>query len=493
MAAKKEKWIRAALVILVFAAMLLFFERAHPLVILDADDWTYISASRAAVPSRRFWNPARIFPELLMPYASNLAVLLFRPLGFVSSITVMNGLVLSLFITWYVLSFHTLLVRKLELREDASALLSLLFLLFHFLIFRLETSNNDYLFRARDVTCVYYYIIPGLLNCGLVMRLTATGEHRRFPDKDRPFRSGLLAVAAYLAIFSNLFGSVFLAAYCGLDFLYACFRRKKEDRRLFFRSQAFNLGVLLLWILSAFMEGGGERAESANTMPFLFSARLCLRSFLMQGRAMNHVFLLLTAAGLASGVFLAVRARKEERVGFPSLFLRCFLLFVLCAAFEILLCAKVRITYMMRSDALFVVYSAFLTLLTLSLAELVRKKEILIAGLPLLLIVVFSVTDTGMRTFMESNDLYAPAWVCTALDNDIIDQVLEAERAGKEEVTVCVIDSGSEDNWPQALYMGPRIAASLYEHGLTEKLMTIRLVRDMAVNERLHVMTGDAP
>ena len=488
MADKKAIRIRAALVVLVFAAMLLFFERAHPLVILDADDWTYIAASRAAVPSLRFWNPARILPEILMPWASSLAVLLFRPLGFIPSLTVMNGLVLSLFITWYVFCFHRLLTEKLALREEAAALLSVLFLLLHFLIFRVEVQNNDYLFRARDVTCVYYYTIPGLLNCGLVLRLMTTGAHRRFPEKGAPLRKGVLAAVSYLAIFSNLFESVMLAAYCGLDFLFSCFKGDRKDRRAFLRSQAFNLAVLLLWGVSVFMEGGGERAESANTMPFLYSAALCLRALLIQVSYMNRVFLLLAAVCLAGGVFLAVTGWKEGGACFPALFLRLALLIVLCAVFEVLLCAKVQPAYIARSDALFVVYSALLALLMLSLAALARKKEGLAACLPLLLVIVFSVTVTGLRTFMESNDLYAPARVCTALGNDLVDQVVEADRAGRTEVTVHVVDSGSEDNWPQTLYMGPRVAASLYKHGLTEKLMTVRIVPDRAVNERLQVM-----
>ena len=488
MADKKAIRIRAALVVLVFAAMLLFFERAHPLVILDADDWTYIAASRAAVPSLRFWNPARILPEILMPWASSLAVLLFRPLGFIPSLTVMNGLVLSLFITWYVFCFHRLLTEKLALREEAAALLSVLFLLLHFLIFRVEVQNNDYLFRARDVTCVYYYTIPGLLNSGLVMRLMTAGEHRAALEKENALRTGFLALAAYLAVFSNLFESVILAAYCGLDFLFALIRDRKTDRRAFLRAQAFNLAVLLLWALSVFMEGGGERAESANTLPFFYSAGLCLRALILQATVMNRVFLLLAALSLAVGVYLAVTERKEKDGAFSPLFLRFVLLTVLCAVFEILLCAKVQITYIGRCDALFVVYAAFLALLTLSLGALVRKKERLIAALPLLLVLVFSLTSTGLRTFMESNDLYAPARVCTALGNDLVDQIVEADRAGETEVAVFVVDSGSEDNWPQTLYMGPRVAASLFKHGLTEKLMTVRIVPDRAVNERLHVM-----
>ena len=121
---KREHYIAAVLFAAVLLSMLLFFERAHPLVILDADDWTYISESRAALPSRRFWNPARILPEILMPWAAGLGVLLFKGAGYIRAITLMNGLVLSLFITGYVLAFYRLLVGRLALGRGKAAVLA---------------------------------------------------------------------------------------------------------------------------------------------------------------------------------------------------------------------------------------------------------------------------------------------------------------------------------------------------------------------------------
>ena len=62
---RKRNLAGLALSFAVLLAMLFFFEKAHPLVILDADDWAYLSVSRIAVPAEKFWNPARIFPEIL--------------------------------------------------------------------------------------------------------------------------------------------------------------------------------------------------------------------------------------------------------------------------------------------------------------------------------------------------------------------------------------------------------------------------------------------
>lgn len=101
MASKRERRLTLGFLAAVFVFMFVFFYNIHPLVILDADDWTYVSYSRMALPSARYWNPSRILPELLMSGCSNFAVFALLPLmhDYIRALSLVYALVLSLFIT----------------------------------------------------------------------------------------------------------------------------------------------------------------------------------------------------------------------------------------------------------------------------------------------------------------------------------------------------------------------------------------------------------
>lgn len=490
MCTKHEKWIGIGLGLCVLLSMLLFFERAHPLVILDSDDWGYLAVSRLAVPAAKFWNPARVFPEILEPYAAGLGALLFSRLGFIESVTAMNGLVLSLFITAYVLAFYRLLQRRLRLPAGPAALLSLLFLLMHFFLFRRELSGNCHLFSANDVTCVYFYVIPGLLNYTLVFLLAGSTLRERFWEKKDLVRKGFLVLAVYLAIFSNLYESIVLASFCGVGLLAGLigyFRTPRESRsgRQLIERQLFNLTVLLLWFVSLAFESlggragavrGGSLAGSLQALPTYFGG-------------MSRLFLLFAAGALAALALTALLRKKaaQDTDAFRSLFASLLPTAALTLCFLILLSSRVNSAYILRHDAMFAFSAAMVLLPLLALAELVRRFPRAAILLPLLLVVVYSGTNSSQRTFLDSNDIRASAQLCTALDNAILEQVLDAERSGQTEARVLVPDFGG-GNWPLSSTMGPWVAASLYKHGLTETLMEIQIVPDPAMNARFHVL-----
>ena len=493
---KREKWLSAGLCLTVLLSMLLFFEIAHPLVILDADDWTYISQSRIALPVASFWNPARILPEILMPYASELGVLLFGRLGYIRAITLMNGLVLSLFICFYIRAFFRLLTDVLRLAPGRSALLSLLFLLLHFTIFRTAPDQNGYLFCSKDVTCIYYYVIPALLNCGLVMTLARTGLHRRFWEKGEFSGKSLLLLASYLAIFSNLFESAILAIWCGVELLLALLRHRRKLRSAaLWREQSFSLAAVLLWLVSVWFEGRGGRGESGTAVPFGTALGESFRTAFSFLGGIYALVLLLAAASLGALLLFLLLGKlgKEAGAVCRALLLPLLGLGTILFLFEVLICAKVGPAYAARSDVMFGVCFALLSLAMLSIGLLLKRWERLLLLLPLVFLVLYTATDTRGRTFADSNDILAPAEVCEALDQNILDQVLEAQDRGEYQVTVHVPYCGSEDNWPHSTYMGGRVAASLYKHGITSRLMEIEILPDPQVNAELHVLEELVP
>ena len=69
---KKDKYMEALWCLAVFAFFYIWFSRIHPLVVYDGDDWSYIAFARRATPVWGAWNPAKVFPEVLMPLFSNI-------------------------------------------------------------------------------------------------------------------------------------------------------------------------------------------------------------------------------------------------------------------------------------------------------------------------------------------------------------------------------------------------------------------------------------
>ena len=192
---------------------------------------------------------------------------------------------------------------------------------------------------------------------------------------------------------------------------------------------------------------------------------------------------------LAAAVFLALALLRpaKGRMAARALLLGLLGMGALLLMFEILLCARVEPGYVQRSDVMFGCCFALLALTMLGLGLLLVRYERLTLLLGLLGLLLFSVTNTRQRSFLDCNDLMAPAELCTALDELVIEQVLAAEAGGEQKALVRVPDYGG-DNWPQTLYMGDRVAASLYKHGVIQRPMEIEILPDPMLNERFHVL-----
>ena len=62
--------------LLLFAFFTIFFVIMHPMVIFDTDDWDYIYSIRSILPTWGNWNPAKLFPEIVMGIVSQIAAVL---------------------------------------------------------------------------------------------------------------------------------------------------------------------------------------------------------------------------------------------------------------------------------------------------------------------------------------------------------------------------------------------------------------------------------
>lgn len=499
MASKRERRLTLGFLAAVFVFMFVFFYNIHPLVILDADDWTYVSYSRMALPSARYWNPSRILPELLMSGCSNFAVFALLPLmhDYIRALSLVYALVLSLFITGYTWCLLRLLERRIGLERVWSLPAAALFLIFHFLIFRTKSSGNSYMLRSCNVTCYFYYTIPALLNCSLLMYFLSGSGPDAYMREGGVLKKGVLLLLCYLAVFSNLFASVILATYAGCVLLFAlveCIREKRGVLSLI-RERAVSLGIFLMWCVSAVFELLGGRAASFDGEKSL-GALLAVSA----GRAvdviksMSPIFLLL-AAGLAAMALIAYLSAKKTGAASgeaKGLFLTLILSGAIVSALIIILAAKTDPKYIdpYRADLIFGMTFFPVLLITLCGAYVLRRFGWVRVLVPLMIVVLLSAVNTSSATFAESNMILTSHEKVADMSRDVLEQVIAADRAGLLTAEIYVSDVGTSDNWPQATYMGKRLADSLYKHGLISREIELIIVPSQEYNEKFGLDFG---
>lgn len=305
----------------IFGFLLVWFTQIHPLVVYDADDWTYLAYVRSATPIWGDWNPAKVFPETVMPFFSTVAVYTLMPLlgDYILAQTVMHALVVSAFITVYVFCFTELVKRVLPVKTAGAVSASALFLLLHFLIFRSRQQDNSYLFFCFDLNCYYNYLIPGLLNASLVMYMLNNPGFDAFLAGGSPAKKGIFYLVLYYAIFSNLTTSGILAAFAGSCMLISIIRKGKSFRLgQFVRENALYLGILLAWLVSAIFELSGGRATSSEwNGSFAWKLKYTLYGLKEVALGCNPVFWCVSV-GCHTGVYAVPVCRSFAQLYLPQ-------------------------------------------------------------------------------------------------------------------------------------------------------------------------------
>ena len=201
--------------ICIFAFVFIWFNNVHQMIIFDGDDWTYSSYSRNLWPSTSMWNPARVFPEIFMRLPASVGVYLLYPVtgDYIGSISTGFAFTLAVFITAYMVMFGKFSRERFQLSGVKTVISTVLFLLFHFSVFKSASSDNYYMFWSQNPTCVFYYLVSSLLNCIVLLYVAGRGIVNIVKEQGHYLKKGILVVMVYLAIFSNMYPSIILAVY----------------------------------------------------------------------------------------------------------------------------------------------------------------------------------------------------------------------------------------------------------------------------------------
>lgn len=496
---KKEKWQVFAWYLLVFLFLYVWFSRIHPVVVYDGDDWMYTAYVRRFYPTLREWNPSRIFPEVFMPLCSAFAVHAVAPVtgDLITSLTQVHAAVISLFIVGYLYAFARLIRSCFSLTRGQTALISMLFLILHFLILRTEYENNLYLFYCVNITCYYYYLIPSLYNAVLVMYMMERRHAGKPVLGSDSVTCGVMVLILYLAIFSNLPCSGIIAAYAGSILLMELIRLLREKGKLLpcVKENALYFGILAAWLVSAVYELCGDRASAlAEEIPILYRLKLSVFAIAEVLLGCNRSFWITVLVIFAAALFLLLRSKGKEEA--DRMLLRLTAVFFTAAVaigvYSAVLCAAVSIDYAYRVEYLFGLFFYGLLIVMLAACHILRRQPKAAVILPLALCMLLGQINTyGDKTFRESNMSQADPEICAQISRDILEQFAAADAAGAEEMILYVPQNTAhpetEDNWPHSLFLMERLPALLYEQGIISRRMEVTPVIDSSMNERYNL------
>lgn len=491
------KWKRVAFYAAIFVGLMLFFVCAHPLYIFDTDDWTYISEPRVAIPEWFSWNPTRILPEILMPFAAQVGLNCIEPLlhDYIQSLAIAFAIVLSAAIVLYLLGMDYLLQKSYKMKHERYIVL-LMMLLWHFLPFCQDGTKCQHMFYADNVTCVFYYTISGLLNAGAALLILAGYRVRK---ENSAMLNGVLLLGVYLCINSNMYQSIILfVTVCAELFIQwiCCMRREKQ--KVFssvwttIQKNKVKTGIACVWIVSILLERTGGRAQWLPDEEER-GLKIALSYFMQSLAGLNEIWLTGTLAVIIVALItcmISIKRQGDSAIKkLDSIYLHqiavCGLCLVVSIAYIVLLSAVVKPVYLMESKVKFSWAIWCFFMLVSSMAYLLKRMPRLVMVLPLLLCLVVSVTVADGNVYADYNlATGCSALTAKALDENVIRQAQEAERNGLKSVEIRVPVFEAED-WPLALsYGGERIARTLYRHGLTQTQLEIQLVMDEKINRQ---------
>ena len=470
---------------IVFFCLFIFFTQINPIVVLDIDDWLYMSSTRAAVPLVGAWNPGKVFPEVFMSFCTNIGVFVVHPIidDYILSVSIAYGFVLTIFVVAYLYRFFRLILSKFHLTYLTALALTTLFLLLHFWAFRGAQKNNTYFFFASNATCYFNYVIPNLLNAGLAMFFL---EKEYYSFRDYPSKTQLAFVifSLYFAVFSNLFPTIILISLFGLVILKHFIDHLKTKTILsnLKRIQIPILGMLF-WLICLLFEAGGKRASTAYSKEDSFNILGTAKGFFAAViNDANRPFLFFALFTVICAVPLFLIKRKD---GFwrknRDFLLSILFCLIITAIYIILLSAKVHSEYIKRSDVLFCSFFYGFLLLTVLFCGFVKKPMVKLL-MPLLLVIICSLTFVGTDAFAQSNMIGVEAERCRQIDNYLIDTLKKADSDGLTEIELPVPVFDSEDNWPLADTCGDRISYTLYQHHIIHRQIKVNSCPDERVN-----------
>lgn len=478
--------------LLIFATLFIFFTQVHMLVPYDGDDWVCSAYMRLAVPQWKAWNPTKILPEELFPIAGYLAAYVVNPIlhDYIFSIIVTTAILYSGLITIYIYMFSRLLTYFFNLEQYQNNFISLLFFLFHFLILKGKENTSDYLFGSINLTCIYHYSIPAYMNFVIVFYLW-----RKLPEylagKVGILEKSIFVLGLYLALFSNVEHSIITASFIGALVIgkYGKNLLNPAQWKHIIKSSPFFSGTIFIWLISLAFEASGGRARNIGRslleLPFKETFRI-----LFQALHFNSLFLITSGMILFVGIYYLYKEKMSspQRECLRGVLKISVTAFLLTFVYLILVNAKASPDYIGRGDVLISILGWVLLMVSVFAAYVLKRNPKIFLAAPVIILIILSEVMNPRSPYKEAI-IYnnASTKAAYALSCDFLQQIITADQAGADEMTLIVPVGNKTDNWPHPTYMGGNISYKLFKEGIISRQIKIKVQPDIRMNKKYQI------
>lgn len=350
------------------------------------------------------------------------------------------------------------------------------------------------MFFANNLTCYFHYLMPALINSALVLYLLTI---KNFLNESDIFKNGLIILWFYLAIFSNIFHSIILISFICVELLYSFLQNIKykkismNDFKNFVYKNAAWFIVIIIWLISLLFEANGGRAESIGRSILELPVKQTVKILIHLLKQTSNEFLVLFLTSLIISVFIYLSKRNKTETDFyyKNIIFRLFLYSSITLIFIVLVSAKTQDpgTYIGNSQVVFSFLFYIFIILLFSIGYVFQNLPKLLALLPLLCFIIFAYTFNADKHLFTGDMGGLSAYKCILVDNYLIEQIVSADKAGKNEMELKVPKGINKANWPHASFLGPAISRTLYTHGIINKNLKINIKADENLNKEFHL------
>lgn len=509
MSAKDRDWLlQSSFYLLVFVFFWFFFTELHPLVIYDTDDWLFFAAVRKGYPQWSVFNPTRVLPEVMASFFGNLAGYVIYPFthDLMKAATISFGMAASLFIVFYTFTFNILIRKRMELSVIQTLFISVIFLLTHFIVFRSGVTGNLHLFYCGDVTVLFFYNIPIMLNAALVYLYEAEETyscHCVNSEFVQNMLMGVRGLLVYLAVCSNLCASSVFVIYASwrvlreaIDCLKCFGISGKVVIEAVKKQWRFSI-IILFWFVMLVFELNGGRAGMLTVIrngSFIDRLAYTVGLLIIGLRKMNKKWVCLTVVIILLGAILLFCHRKKKEA---KNILKLSTALIFCGCLQtiylvLLSCETVPEYLSYRSDILLGIFVFIIPVAIIAMITLTKWWPRTWSAAPMLCFLLLTEIlcpwywYAGGHIFADntSDGTNVASSTCLAVSNYLIDQIVEADRKHLNAIEIAVPKFPNETNWPLQLVGGYRVSDALYKYNVIESPISVTFVADSSVNAR---------